>query len=344
MKRLKALDVDEVSLVDIGANKKKFLIFKSKSGSKKMGIKEAIKSLRVKKDVAGAEEDKKESAKKANDEVEKAELSEGAQAALKAIARILTPFKDELSDSDVDSVLSELGIDMGSEGEVVEASKEKGEDDEVEKAEDEDLKKLFALPAEVKEEHAAEALNKAKEAMGEHLEKLGYEKYKSEEEPAMKSKEDEVQKAKIDQIFKSNKELVQKNADLEKRINEMTSKESEKEVVQKAASFTHLGIKSEELVEVLKAAKTVGQKHYDTVCKQYAALNEQAKKSDIFKSYGSNLSNGGASDAEAKIDAAVREVVQKSGKTQAQAYSDFMNTDEGKRLYGEMKAQRPGGI
>lgn len=344
MKRLKSLDVEEVSLVDIGANKKKFLIFKSKSGSKKMDFKKIAKSLRIRK----SDEDDKEMAKKdlEGGDAEPKELSEGAQAAMKAVARILMPFKEELSPEDMGAVCESLGMSEGADSDL---EKEKGDEDkdkmdmEKDKEGSEDLKKLFAIPEDVKEEHAAEALEKAKDAMGEHLEKLGYEKYKSEE-PAMKSKEDEVEKSKYAHVFKSNQDLIKKNADLEKIVKSMQAKELDKELVQKAASFTHLGLSKDDVVEVLKEAKNVSEKHYEKVCKQYSALNEQAKKSNMFGEVGSRLSNNGASDAEAKIDAAVATIVKKAGVTKEQAYTDFMTTAEGKDLYREMKSTRPNGI
>jgi hypothetical protein len=356
MKRLKSLDVDEVSLVDIGANKKKFLVFKSKVGVNTMNFKKIAKALRIKKDAEG--EEKKEAMKKAEKEpeVKKAEgekvLSEGAQAALKAIGRILTPFKEEITDSDVDAILEELGIEFPHSEETEKSEKEEEELEPAVKAKEEegdsDIKKLFAIPEEVKEEHAIEALNKAKEAMCDHLEKMGYAKYE-EKQPAMKAKEegeDEIEKSKYAHIFKAHKELVQKNADLEKTVNEMRKKDIEKELVQKSASFTHLGLKSEDVIEVLKVAKEVGEKHYEKVCKQYEALNEQAKKGGIFKEYGSSMTSGGASDATARLDAAVKSVVQKSDTkiTFEQAYDKFLGTEEGKRLYAEAQSARPFGI
>jgi hypothetical protein len=355
MKRLKALDVDEISLVDIGANKKKFLVFKSKSGSNKMSLKNVIKSLRVKKAAPDMEEEekKKEAAKKAKEDEEKEaakkaaegdmlpgkdsavhKVSEGAEAALKAIARILTPFKDELKGEHIEQALKEVGI-----GKAPAAAAEEGAPNK-----DEELKKLFAIPEDVKEEHAAEALSKAQEAMGSHLEKLGYRKYGDEQISEKAKEEDEVHKAKYEKIQKAHTDLIKKNADLEAKIKDIEKKECEKEIVQKAASFTKLGLKQEDVVEVLRAAKEMSPKHYETVCKHYTALNEQAKCGSLFAELGSGLANTGASEAEAKIDAAVNEIVKKSGKSQAECYTDFIQSDEGKKLYAEMKQNRPNGI
>ena len=336
-----------------------------------MGLKNIVKSLRVKKDAEG----EKEAAKKAEgemaekeDSVKKEDLSEGAKAALKAVARILTPFKEEISDSDVDGILADLGIQedagMMDEAEKMKKSKEdedkkeaakksKEEDDKKEAAkkskedgeEEDDVKKLFAIPSDVKEEHAVEALSKAKEAMDEHLEKMGYAKY-PDAEMAQKAKgDDEVEKSKYSHVFKANKDLIQKAAKLEKELSDIRKENSTKEIVQKAASFDRLGLKKEDVIEVLTAAKEMGPTHYEKICKHYSALNEQAKTGSLFAELGSKLGNNGASDAEAKIDAAVAQIVQKSkGVSKEQAYSDFLMTAEGKALYNEVKASRPGGI
>ena len=119
MKKLYELDPAEVSLVDKGANRKKFLIFKSKG--KNMNPSKEIMDLvnRVPKEVidrvekvvkavdAGDMPPKKDSAafKEANvppgkneQAGEVAPMSDRAMAAMKASARILAPHKDEIHD------------------------------------------------------------------------------------------------------------------------------------------------------------------------------------------------------------------------------------------------------
>jgi hypothetical protein len=364
MKRLKNLDVDEVSLVDIGANKKKFLIFKNKSGEHSMSKTESnfskiAKALKIKKDAEG---DKEKPVMKED----AAGLSEGAQAALKAVERILMPFKSEVSDNDLDAILSKLGISVDGGAAPVEMNKEAEAPIEMEKEKEDGMEammKEFALPASVKEEHAAEALSKAKDAMSEHLEKLGYQKYPSPEmtEKMKKEKDDKeemakdkegdkeemeksVQKAKdADLIFKAHKELIQKNLDLQKKIDTMSEDTVKKEIVQKAASF-NIGLNQSDLVEVLTQARKVSPAHYEKVCKQFETLGSQNKTSSLFMELGSSMANS-AAGVEAKIDAAVDAIVKKSsGVSKEKAYSDFMETEEGRKLYAEMKKERPNGI
>ena len=381
MKRLKSLDVDEVSLVDIGANKKKFLVFKSKCGSKNMKIdlRKVAKSLLAKADEKAPEKEEANGKEKETEkcDTQKAEgdmaptpesavhkLSERAEAALKAVGRILTPVKDEISDEEVDKVLKEIGMKFPhAEGEQAEkaegeqAEKAEGEEKpesdaavpgvhkEAEEGKDEELKKLFAIPETVKEEHAVEALKVAKEAMSGHLEKLGY-RQAPDAQPAMKAKEEEGKDEKeVEKIFKAHKDLVKKNADLEAKIKDMEKAEVQKELVQKAASFKNISLKQEDVIEVLSSAKELGEKHYEKVCKQYEAMDAQIAKGGLFSTLGTTASNEGAASAEAKISAAVNEIVKKAGNvTKEQAEAEFLQTAEGKALYGEMKSHRPYGI
>ena len=74
-----------------------------------------------------------------------------------------------------------------------------------------------------------------------------------------------------------------------------------------------------------------------------------AQKDTVHKSataeLGSTLSAGGAT-AEDKIEQHVKGLVSKSttGLTYAQAYTQFITSDEGQKMYSEYKNARQGGI
>ena len=399
MKKLYDLDPYEVSLVDEGANRKKFLIFKSRKGKqmaanqeirnliesvdpKKMKkVEKVLKSLHSMKHDEEAAKSKHEQHEKEfkksfehedHDEVHKESedpLSERAQAALKAVARILAPFKDEIHDGHLDAVQHEVGI-KDSPHHTEAATDEVGEHE---------VGKEVAYPQEVKEEHHVEALKAAKEAYKNHIEKLGYQKYPAkqmEQKCTEKSKEEEKeeesvdksavsksaldltafpkeQRAQLEMIFKANndlqkqnKELVQKQAKLEKDLSARIEAEKEREYVAKAAEFRHVGLPLAEVIETLKDAAKLGEKSYERVCKQFEAINEQISKGGLFSEIGSRQSSGGGNDAEAKLERLVDSVVQKSeGKhSRDEIYAEVLQTKEGKRLYAEMKSKRPGGI
>lgn len=397
MKRLSSLKTDEVSLVGKGANKKKFLIYKNSEGKpmptpaqeiqnlinkvdpKVMAnVEKVVKGMKIKKFEAEEGKDKaekehgsdmlpgKDSA--AHKDGAGAGLSDRAQAALKAVARIIAPFKDELSDDHMDAVQDAVGIHSDKTEDGV------GKDH------------MAAIPEGVSDEHHAEALDMAKKAYGAHLEKMGYRKYPDQQpENTNKSKhgleddddddedgEDDVdksavtksasldlsafpekQRGQLELIFKANNELAEKNKELvqkadklEKAIADRDAKDEHREIVQKAEEFTHLGLPKEEIIEQLKDAKKMGEKSYARVCKSFETLNVQSKESGLFKELGSRQGGTGVGDAEAKLERLVDTVVQKSegGMSRAAIYDEVLKTDEGKKLYAEMKRNRPGGI
>ena len=110
MKRLSKLKAHEVSLVSRAANRKSYLIFKSKDGAP-MPEKTLTQQLAL-----TPEDDARINALIAErvSRVEKAEgvapLDERAQASLKAVYRILLPMKDIITADDVYALLDEAGI------------------------------------------------------------------------------------------------------------------------------------------------------------------------------------------------------------------------------------------
>lgn len=386
MKKLYELETDEVSLVPRGANKKKFLVFKSLGGNNDMSTTTTQKrTASVKKD-AGDMVPRKDSAvyKDPNQPMQheagaayNAPLSDRAQAALKAMARIAAPHKDELKGEHVEMAMKEAGLMHGA-GEGADA----GNKDEIHMN--------LAMPMDVSEEHHAAALEKAKKkAMKTYkkkLMKLGYRKYPDEQE-AVKAKmpmeeddeddgveksgvakndkgEENVKQTKIhknvelsgfntDQkrqltdVFKAYddrvKDLVRKNDELETTLRTRDESEKEREFVAKADSFKHLGIPKEEIVETLRDASKIGAKSYDRIVKQYETLNVQAKSGGLFKELG--RAGSGPTDVEHRLEALVDSVVQKSDgtRTRAEIYADVLESPEGQKIYSEFKNGRTGG-
>lgn len=295
-----------------------------------------------------------------------APLSDRAQAALKAMARIAAPHKDELKHEHIAHAMKAAGC-MG------------GED----MAKD-DVEMGVAYPEKVEDEHHMSALGEANKAYKSHLEKLGYRKYPDAEEAAKakdhmeEDDEDEVektsvgkndkqgesvkdtktnaelsgfneaQKSQLEGVFKAHndriKELVAKNDGLAKQLKDRETAEKTREFIAKADTFKHLGLEREEIVETLRDASDLGEKAYTRIVKQFEAMNEQARAGGLFKEVGTSR-GGEANSAEARIDAAIDSVVKKSdGKTtREEAYSQFMETAEGRKLYADYKNGRRGG-
>src|SRR5271157_2952072 len=130
MKQLHTLEPVEVSLVGKAANKKKFLIFKNRKG-KTMTVAEQVKQMiakadpkamaaleKVVKEMSGG---KKEVYKWKGEEPNSSvgQLDERAQAALKAVGRILQPHSDQIHSGHLKEVADAVGVgDVPQKGEI----------------------------------------------------------------------------------------------------------------------------------------------------------------------------------------------------------------------------------
>lgn len=351
MKKLYALETREISLVPKGANKKKFLVFKShkettmpKSSAASKAVAKDAGDLPPKKDSAAlkaAEYDPNKPMDHEDGAAYNAPLSDRAQAALKAMSRIAAPHKGELKPEHIEQAMKDAGMGDGGA---------------------EDVSMQFAIPEGVSDEHHMAAMEKAKKkamkAYNKTLHKLGTRKY-PDEQPAVKAaggpkkdeKDDEedcvdksgvaktetnheeesvsntkihkmdlsvfsdAQKHQLEGVFKAfderTKELVQKNDALNTELKKRDEAEKQREYVAKAESLASLGLPQDEIVETLKDAAKLGEASYARVVKQYETLNSQAKAGGLFKELGTRGGNG-AIDAEAQLDRLVDSIVQKS--------------------------------
>lgn len=298
--------------------------------------------------------------------------------ALKAMGRIAAPFAKDMKPEHVMGALKEVGIGHGNE-ELGDRGEGHGTDEGHPQHQMSKELGSWAIPEGVSDEHHAEALDmatkkgmkKAEKAYKKALSKLGYRKYPDEEaesltQKAMSKPEDDAdedeedeevgkssiskaalssfapeQRKLIEGIFKDHSDLVKKNMSLEKQLSEQKEEQRNKEIVAKAAEFSHIGLAQEEIVETLKDADKAGTKTYDRICKQFEVMNEQAEKGGLFKEIG-HRGHDSAADAQAKLDALVDSIVKKSdGKTTfEQAYDDVMKSAEGKKLYAQHVEER----
>lgn len=340
MKKLANLDVKEVSLVGRAANKKKYLVFKSRKG-KQMPSKEAVEAVQAdKKFLSNVEKAVKVM------KMGEAPLDNKAQATLMAIARLLGPMKDKLAPEHVAAVTNEAG--MKSAQEMANMEKEEGAE----------------RPGGISDDHHSQAMK----AYKDELCKLGYQMYPAakpaddvnkdadkedddeddENEEGQVEKSDKVtgvdwskvpveQRPHLQALFKQNEVIQKQNEELREQITKRDEAEKERSFVAKAESFTHLGLATEEVVATLRDADKISKDAYERVCKQFETLNEQGRTSETFKVYGSRASNNSGAGAEAKLQALVDSVVAKSsgGKTKEQIYDEVCKSAEGKKLYVE---------
>lgn len=302
-------------------------------------------------------------------------MSDRAQAALKAVARILAPFKDEITDGHMDAVQNEVGI----AGETA-----KDEDG------GEDVEMSMDAPEGVDPEHHNEAMGMAKKGYMSHMEKMGYRKYpdpaldktnatktaKAKDDGEEEEEEEErvgkvnksadaldlsafpvSQRSQLEAIFKTavaateaNKELVKKNDDLQKQLHEERDIRVLKGFEERAKGFKHLGANSQELAVVMKSMAESDPKGFEKIESILKAADEQMRVAamtggGLFNELGSRQSGGGVHGPGDKLDALVDQVVQKSdgAKSREQVYEEVLKTAEGKRLYAEYKSARPHG-
>ena len=378
MKHLFHLDPAEVSLVPKGANMKKFLILKEGQMGKQLV--EQLKNLdpavlsKVEQVLKSHKITKEASPEQAAPEAEGNGVSERASAALKAVVRILTPFKEELSPHLLHDVLEAAGLSL-------EAQTEEEEQGESMSKEGDGMVKPKGVEDAHHEEAAAVAHKAAEAAYKSHIAKLGYRKYpeeqpqlggdkhpvagdaahsellgkeaEGEEYKKMVSKEGKVDMSalpkdvrdQVQAIFKSNEDMIKKAASLEKDLKAERDLRLQREFEEKAKGYSNLGADQKEVATILKSASETSPELLTKVEAVLKAANEQISKGDLFKEYGSKASKStGSGSAWENIEKAAEGYVAKSGEkaTKEQAVTKFLQTEEGQKMYAEFKSARGG--
>jgi hypothetical protein len=222
--RLHSLDADEVSFVPEGANRRRFIIFKSAGGKSMPKPHEELEKLISKAhpevmakvdEMLKAHHEKMAGVHKDGEEQDYHEVHPHAHAAVKAISRIAAPFAGKVHPELMHGALDAAGHKLEHKEAALEGENEEEEYDEEEHegqsgamhvGDGHKLGGFMAIPEEiegVQKEHMHEAVAHANKAYHEHLEKLGYEKYPAAE-MAMKSKDGKpVMKAKGESVSKS---------------------------------------------------------------------------------------------------------------------------------------------
>lgn len=300
-------------------------------------------------------------------------------AAGKAVARILTPFKGSMPPALAHQIVDVAGFNMGEMGdETTEPGAMRiGDGEQVDKAytpvdEDDDSDEETEG---VKKRDVAMAAKAANCVYKETMAKLGYRMYpdaqismkrggspvnkkgehvsksasdtQTTEAPDLSGIADPKTRSAVELVMKSQRELVAKNADLTRQLDEQKTETRHRELVAKAAGWQHLAVPQDDLVAQLVDADKAGKEAFERVEKNFNALNAQAKAGGLFNELGSNLPSGSNSaDAlYAKMETAALGWVQKSGGekcSKAEAVAKFMETPEGSKMYAEHQAARGG--
>lgn len=277
-------------------------------------------------------------------------LSDPAQGALKAIARILAPYKNEIQADDVAGVLEGIGIPTGEPDEDdVGDGTDDGTGDTTDAADAGEPPPTDAQPPpprnrlDARPEYVALSLE-AKPNNGE-VDPMSIDlsafppAQRHQMEAVLKSLADDANKAWDDE----KKTLIEKNAALEKRFNEEHERRVMKEYVAKAEGFDRLGAPTDKMARVLKVLNDADPELLKDLEAVLKGLNEQLVVNDelggVMHETGSRQSGGSASSAQAKLDQLVDGYVAKDGEaslSRHQKMARILKSEDGKKLAREV--------
>ncbi len=309
------LNTVEVSLVDRGANRKRFAFFKSEE--KMAGMEEMFKVIL---DTEVANESKFEEIFK-QDEMDD-ETKEAARAAL----RLLTAFKDKLPEDVVEKLAKAADYPMP----------EKKQAEETEETEEEKAERL----AKQAEDEEGEKLAKQKEEE-EAMMKSGNLPILKDGSPDLSSVPVAVRPV-IQALWKQGAE----DRALLKAANAAVAVERDlrevKEHTEKAAAeYGSVGSPAE-IGKIMKSLGDLDPKIAESMGAILKSANAVIDKSNMFAQLGSGRVPD-ESSAEARLEELTNNYMQKnaaSKMTHAQAYNAVLKSAEGKRLYAEYNEEQ----
>jgi hypothetical protein len=286
---LKELEVDEISLVKQGANRKRFKILKE-DGAPVEVIMETpeIPYADILKADLGTEDTLRDTLKQTP------ELSTDATEALVGIVKLATAYAEQLPSDIFDTLAEASGFEKAT-----------------------DTKKAFppAKPDTEEEETPEEKIKRLEEEAAAQKKQGSKKMEKSEESDPIKKALDKITKeADIDllpeDIQGAVRPLWKANVELEQKVQKMEDETRTKEFIAKAAEFTHLP-KNESFADVLKEMnEKLSPESYASIEGVLKSADNGLKESGLFKEVGSAAAIAGT--PEGKLQALAKERVAKS--------------------------------
>ncbi len=313
MKRLHDLEPAEVSLVDKGANKKKFLILKNDSST-----------IAEPEDKRMAKDLKQASAEQSPEKINKEHHEEALKVAKAAYSSHIAKLGGRMYP---DAVMTQKAADDKEKEDVEKAKKEemeKADKEKMEKAEKEKMEKAAIVKAE------SEKVSKQSVEKGTEMEKLDLSSVPKEVRPA------------VEAIYKSNQELVAKAEQIQKELVIERNLRRKGEFVAKAAVYKNLGISTDDLASTLMTIADASPEAVEKIEKMLATADAQVAKGDLFKEIGSSRASKVGPTWEA-IEKAAEGAVAKSGVSisKAEAVTKFLETPEGSAMYTAYMSEHP---
>jgi len=336
--RLSDLKTYEVSLVDNGANLKTFLMLKNEEGD---AMSESLMKKIMSTDLKNETE---------IDEVLKSEdISDDQRKTVKAALRLLSSVSDDVREEALKKALDLT--DTETTGDPTPDRKAKGEDgnqgnpkikgeamDEIKKDETKEAPAPEDKPSEQPSEKPEE---KPEDKPEEKAEASGTAETPEVGEPV--TKDGKLNESAIpEQVRPFVTELWKKQQVTEAELRKERDERKKAEFVEVAKGFNNLGVEAEKFGPVLKAIAESAPKAYEEMLKVLKSADAGLAK--LFDEAGSDAAAGGSTDSWAKIEGMAKELVQKSeGKlSQADAISQVLSTDNGRKLYDQYNAEMGG--
>ena len=116
-----------------------------------------------------------------------------------------------------------------------------------------------------------------------------------------------------EEIQKRMDTLEKRNQDLETQLKKQNDEAKNKEFIAKASSYTSLGMKADEIGPVLKRMAELDPEGYAKIEATLAAANEQISKGDLFKEAGSD--GVGESDITKRVEGMAKEIQKRENCT-----------------------------
>lgn len=252
-----------------------------------------------------------------------------AEAAIKAAAEILEPFKEQIAKEDLEGLVE------------IEKTDDGDEDDTAPPAKAPQKKKTSKAKPADNSDDGEQDNEDPKMATKKKVSKTADDELDLSEVP-------DAVRPHVESIYKANRDLIAKSEKLEKDLADERRTRREKEFIAKCEGFKHYSGDKKELATELMELSDASPKLYDKIVKQLEAVEAEkaAAAGLIFSELGSSVpGNTGVGSFEA-IEKAAEAVVAKSGEkvSKEQAVEKFLSTPEGKSMYSQYKASRKDGV
>lgn len=142
-----------------------------------------------------------------------------------------------------------------------------------------------------------------------------------------------------EEIVKRMETLEKRNQELEEQVKKSADESKTKEFITKAAGFSHLGIKADELGPVLKTISDTNPEGYAKVEETLRAANEQVAKGALFAESGTDAT--GITEITKRVDSMAQEIMKRDGCTIEKARTKVYQ--ENPELYTEYQKETFGG-